>query len=104
MERCKAYSLTLVNNLDEETSIHTHGLHISGEDPGDNVINHVVNPGDSYTYTYQIPCDHASGTFWYHPHTSTTAGQLSKGLSGALIVEQGVDNPEGAPEWITSMR
>ena len=49
------------------TNIHTHGLHISGEAPGDSIFTEVA-AGESYTYTYKLPTNHMGGTFWYHPH------------------------------------
>jgi FtsP/CotA-like multicopper oxidase with cupredoxin domain len=45
------------------TNLHTHGLHISSASPGDNVL-HVVEPQTDYEYTYEIPANHAGGTFW----------------------------------------
>ncbi|XP_076825148.1 uncharacterized protein LOC143470760 [Clavelina lepadiformis] len=74
-------NLKLVNNLElpqkvlplnkfrlpNTTNIHTHGLHISGEEPQDNVFVD-VGPGQSYNYYYQINEDQPAGTFWYHPH------------------------------------
>ena len=35
------------------TNIHTHGLHISGEAPGDSIFTEVA-AGESYTYTYKV--------------------------------------------------
>ena len=51
--------------------IHTHGLHISGETPGDNIFD-AINGGEQMTYIYQIPCDHAGGLFWYDYTQSKT--------------------------------
>ena len=48
------------------TNLHTHGLHIGGLYPGDNV-HFSLEPGEQHTYMYNIPCDHSGGTFWYHP-------------------------------------
>eukprot|EP01062_Namystynia_karyoxenos_P075795 TRINITY_DN7346_c0_g1_i2.p1 TRINITY_DN7346_c0_g1~~TRINITY_DN7346_c0_g1_i2.p1 ORF type:complete len:881 (+),score=168.95 TRINITY_DN7346_c0_g1_i2:91-2733(+) len=82
------------------SNIHTHGLHISGESPGDNVFT-VVDPGASYTYTYVIPTDHAGGTHWYHPHHhASTALQAGGGAAGALLVE---DRDGDVPAAISSM-
>ena len=68
------------------TNMHTHGLHVSPADPSDNILR-CVEPGESYTFEYQIPADHPSGTYWYHPHNHGSVGyQLSNGLAGALIV------------------
>jgi hypothetical protein len=40
------------------TNIHTHGLHISGNPGGDDVMLQ-IEPGKDGIYTYKIPCDHA---------------------------------------------
>lgn len=104
MQRCATYTISLTNNLDEKTNLHTHGLHVSGEKPGDNVIDVEVEVGQTHTYTYYIPCTHSTGTLFYHPHGhGTTAGQISAGLAGALIVEDAA-NKEAVPEWLTKMR
>jgi FtsP/CotA-like multicopper oxidase with cupredoxin domain len=78
-------TITLVNNLNKETSLHTHGLHVSPTQDDPFIM---VAPGKSYTYTYDIPKNHAAGTFWYHPHMhGITAEQVASGLSGAILVE-----------------
>jgi len=69
------------------TNIHTHGLHISGEAPGDSIFTEVA-AGESYTYTYKLPTNHMGGTFWYHPHHhGSTAIQAGGGAAGMIIVE-----------------
>ena len=50
----------------DTTNLHTHGLHIDGEPPGDSIFTE-VKPGETYTYTYEIPDDHLGGTFWRAP-------------------------------------
>ena len=109
-------TLTLTNNLNPEgfntnnlhnefkaisvTNLHTHGLHISGEAPGDSIFTE-VGPGSSYTYTYVIPANHMGGTFWYHPHHhGSTAIHAGGGAAGMMIVE----DPLGSlPAHIASM-
>lgn len=86
-------TITLVNDLAEETSLHTHGLHVSPTQDDPFIM---IGPGDSYTYTYDIPANHASGTFWYHPHIhGITAEQVASGLSGAILVEDMDDDSLG---------
>eukprot|EP00903_Cladosiphon_okamuranus_P014013 g13031.t1 len=117
MEACKTYELTYTNNLEgpnpggewnhmkdpNTTNIHTHGLHISGESPADDVLFVEINPGESHTYVYTLPCDHAGGTFWYHPHHhGSTSLQMGGGAMGALIVEDRVD-VHGIPDQIADM-
>ncbi len=83
--------IDLANRLEAPTNLHVHGLHVSPEGNGDNVFV-VVDPGDSFSYEYQLPGDHPPGVYWYHPHHhGTVAGQLFGGLYGAIIVED-IDN------------
>lgn len=82
-------TVTLVNKLTKSTSLHTHGLHISPTQDDPFIM---VDPGKSYSYTYDIPMDQASGTYWYHPHVhGITAEQVASGLSGAILVENADD-------------
>ena len=76
------------------TNLHTHGLHIGSVAPADDIFLE-VGPGQSYTYTYNIPSDHMGGTFWYHPHHhGSTNMHAGGGAAGALIVE---DPPGSLP-------
>lgn len=68
------------------TNMHTHGLWINPAGNSDNVLIS-VNPGVDFTYEYNVPEDHPSGTFWYHPHRhGSTALQVSSGMAGALVI------------------
>jgi FtsP/CotA-like multicopper oxidase with cupredoxin domain len=85
----------LVNSLDECTNIHTHGFHVSPRDNSDNIFLH-IDPGTEFDYEYQIPDNHPSGLYWYHPHChGLTAAQTTGGMSGAIIVRGGLDEIEG---------
>jgi hypothetical protein len=88
--------------LPNTTNLHTHGLHVSPALGSDDVMDVRIAPGESFSYTYRIPDDHAAGTFWYHPHfEGSTALQVAGGAAGALIVR---DPPgRGLPEWLVSM-
>jgi FtsP/CotA-like multicopper oxidase with cupredoxin domain len=91
--------ITLENHLDEPTNLHTHGLHVSPEGDSDNVFVQ-VDPGQSHTYTYELPTDHRSSLCWYHPHHhGMVAPQLSGGLFGGIIIEDRIDQ---IPEVATS--
>jgi FtsP/CotA-like multicopper oxidase with cupredoxin domain/peroxiredoxin len=84
------------------TNLHTHGLHVSPNDPADNIFRE-IEPGEEQTFEYRLPKDHPSGTFWYHPHKhGSVAYQLSNGVAGALIVEgmpnDGINDLEDIPE------
>lgn len=64
MEACQTYQLSVTNALDgtknpdgdwntmqdpNTTNIHTHGLHISGESPADDVLYVEILPGEGHS-------------------------------------------------------
>lgn len=73
------------------SNVHTHGLHVSPNGNADNMMV-VVNPGDAFTYDYDLS-KLTPGTFnFYHPHIhGTTAEQFWGGLGGALEVADPTD-------------
>ena len=78
--------LHFTNNLEQPTNIHYHGLHIPLTGNADNVFLEIES-GKKLTYEFQIPNNHPSGTFWYHPHLhGLVAEQLFGGLAGLFIV------------------
>jgi len=84
--------IDLVNNLNESTNLHFHGLHVSpGNNPDGSAADNVfldIAPGKTQHYTLHIPKDHPPGTLWYHSHMHHLSyGQVSAGLSGLFIVE-----------------
>ncbi|KAL1499200.1 hypothetical protein AB1Y20_013708 [Prymnesium parvum] len=90
----------LKNQLRRKTNLHTHGLHVHGRQPGDDVFVG-TEPGDSFDYTFEIPSDHMRGTFLYHPHYhGSTAIQAGGGAAGLIIVE---DAPNQLPSEIATL-
>ena len=80
------------------TNLHTHGLWVTPEDPGDNVLRTQLPGAPPHHYKYDIPLDHPGGTMWYHPHShGSTALQVGGGASGALII-RGTKKPSGGIE------
>ncbi|WP_024288380.1 multicopper oxidase family protein [Cellulomonas sp. KRMCY2] len=78
----------LVNDLDEPTNLHTHGLEVSPQGAGDNPFVR-VDPGEAHAYDILLPADHPTGLFWYHPHHhGMVAGQVFAGLYGAIVVDR----------------
>ena len=69
------------------TNLHTHGLNVSPEGNQDAVLLNLY-PGETFSYAIQIPLDHPTGTFWYHPHKhGSSMRQMASGMSGFLIIE-----------------
>ena len=78
------FSAELANGLDEETTIHWHGLHVDWRMDGHPRLP--VAPDATYRYAY--PVENRGGTYWYHPHAhGTTARQTYSGLAGFFLVE-----------------
>jgi len=79
--------MNYVNRLDQPTNIHFHGFHVSPTGSSDNIFR-VVEPGETARYVLDIPIDHPTGTFWYHPHLHGLATtQVGGGMSGLIKVE-----------------
>ena len=69
------------------TNVHTHGVHISGESPGDDVTR-AFDGQSGGDYVYEIPANHMGGTFWYHAHHhGSTFLQVSTGAFGLIIID-----------------
>ena len=80
----------------QKTNLHTHGLHVSPDTGADDVFS-TVEPGESGTYEYKIPSDHAGGTFWYHAHHhGSTSLHAASGMIGFMIVEDAADEVPSA--------
>ncbi len=108
------YVLTFKNTLQYETpspehnvfkdpnitNIHTHGLHVSGETPADDVTR-LINGGYCGDYVYEVPANHMGGTLWYHAHHhGSTWLQVAGGAFGLLIVD---DSADGIPSNVAAM-
>ncbi len=80
----QAFSAQLINNLQEHTSIHWHGVRVPNAMDGVPYVTQMpVLPREQFTYSFAPP---DPGTFFFHPHCNTVA-QLGRGLAGVLIVE-----------------
>ncbi len=87
-------TVRVVNDMatGEPTNLHVHGLHVSPTADHDNIFL-VIPHGKTRTYHYSLPLDHDPGAFWYHPHLHRfVAPQIFAGLSGAIVVQGGLDN------------
>jgi FtsP/CotA-like multicopper oxidase with cupredoxin domain len=74
--------IRVTNKLDEDTSVHWHGLLLPdgmdgvpgfGSFPG-------IKPGETFTYRFKIRQD---GTYWYHAHSM---GQEQDGHYGSIVI------------------
>ncbi|HEY4051944.1 MAG TPA: multicopper oxidase family protein [Acidobacteriaceae bacterium] len=70
------------------TNLHFHGLHVSPNAPGDDVLTMMAMPGESLHYTVVIPADQPPGLYWYHTHPHGESYQQDlDGMSGAIVID-----------------
>lgn len=80
------------------TNFHSHGLTVSPLGNSDNPFR-LMQPGTTSPVRIDIPKDHPSGTFWYHPHKhGAVSYQLLGGMAGFLIVKGGPETLDAVPE------
>ncbi|MFN4138777.1 MAG: copper resistance system multicopper oxidase [Sphingomonas paucimobilis] len=83
--------ITVVNTLDEETSIHWHGLLLPFQMDGVPGISFPGIPAGG-RFTYEFPVVQA-GTYWYHSHSGL---QEQEGLYGPIMIDPAGADPVAA--------
>ena len=74
--------IAVTNTLDEDTSIHWHGLLVpSAMDGVPGVSFPGIRPGETFVYEFPIL---QSGTYWYHSHSSL---QEAEGHYAPIVIE-----------------
>jgi len=77
-------------------NLHFHGLNVTPQCRGDQVIRTIVNPGETFHYHFKIPRSEPPGMYWYHAHIHGIASPaVQGGASGAIEVE-GIANLQPA--------
>lgn len=80
-------TLRVTNRLDEDTSIHWHGILLPAEMDGVPGISFPgIRPGETFVYRFPVK---QAGTYWYHSHSGL---QEQSGHYGPIIIDpQGAD-------------
>ena len=74
-------TLRVANRLDEDTSIHWHGIILPANMDGVPGLSfHGIRPRETYTYKFRVG---QSGTYWYHSHSGF---QEQRGVYGPLVI------------------
>ncbi|MCK6418897.1 MAG: copper resistance system multicopper oxidase [Alphaproteobacteria bacterium] len=75
-------TIHVTNKMDEDTSVHWHGLLLPGEMDGVPGFNGFpgIKPGETFTYHFKI---RQAGTYWYHAHSM---GQEQDGHYGSIVI------------------
>ena len=81
--------IRVTNKMNEDTSIHWHGLILPGGMDGVPGFNDFLGipPGETFTYRFKIK---QTGTYWYHAHSM---GQEQDGLYGSIIAAPSGKDP-----------
>jgi CopA family copper-resistance protein len=75
-------TLRVANALDEDASIHWHGIVLPANMDGVPGLSfHGIRPGETYVYGFKV---RQAGTYWYHSHSGF---QEQRGLYGPLIID-----------------
>ena len=77
-------TVNFINNIDMQTSLHSHGLRGDWQMDGAVPITPAIAVGESFSYELEFP---DTGVFWYHPHVREDY-QQEMGLYGNMIVEE----------------
>eukprot|EP00475_Leptophrys_vorax_P029147 TRINITY_DN4256_c0_g2_i1.p1 TRINITY_DN4256_c0_g2~~TRINITY_DN4256_c0_g2_i1.p1 ORF type:complete len:564 (+),score=112.72 TRINITY_DN4256_c0_g2_i1:44-1693(+) len=91
------YDTNSIHDLNS-TGMHVHGLHIPST--SDNAFI-TIEPGDNFTYEYDIIDDHYPGTMMYHPHHHGSSGDQFFTMHGAIVIEP--PNPEFLDPFLRSI-
>src|SRR5690606_13094806 len=75
-------TLNVSNDLDEDTSIHWHGILLPANMDGVPGLSFSgIHPGQAYRYQFSVK---QHGTYWYHSHSGF---QEQQGVYGPLVIE-----------------
>jgi CopA family copper-resistance protein len=75
-------TLRVANTLDEDASIHWHGILLPANMDGVPGLSFSgIRPGETYVYRFKV---RQGGTYWYHSHSGF---QEQRGLYGPLIID-----------------
>jgi len=81
-------TLRVTNRLDEDTSIHWHGILVPSEMDGVPGVSFPgIRPGETFTYRFPV---RQNGTYWYHSHSSM---QEQLGMYAPLVMEPNRPDP-----------
>src|SRR5699024_4553013 len=94
-EKGDTVKIRTINELDEETTFHWHGLEVSGEEDGG--PHSVIEPGEEKLIEFEVTQE--ASTLWFHPHPDgKTSEQVYNGLAGLIYIEDDNSRNLGLPD------
>lgn len=86
--------IKMINELDEETTFHWHGLELAGD--ADGGPHNALKPGEEKIIEFKV--EQEAATLWFHPHPEgKTAEQVYNGLAGLIYIEDDNSKSLGLP-------
>lgn len=86
--------IRLINELDEVTTFHWHGLEVPGKVDGG--PHTVIKPEEEESIEFKVTQE--ASTLWFHPHPKgNTAEQVYNGLAGLIYIEDDNSKSLGLP-------
>ncbi|AOS64720.1 multicopper oxidase family protein [Actinoalloteichus hymeniacidonis] len=83
-QRGERVEFAVTNDVDEETSIHWHGMRLPAEMDGG--PHQPIMPGETWRPHWTV--DQPASTLWYHPHVhGKTAAHTYRGVAGMFILD-----------------
>lgn len=86
------------------SNIHTHGLHISPNNPQDNSLLEIpINGQSTWDYRFKVgdQSQQTPGLHWYHAHVhGATTNHVAAGSTAILRVNE---DPSRTPDWVKAM-
>ncbi|MBY8336315.1 copper resistance system multicopper oxidase [Alteriqipengyuania sp. NZ-12B] len=87
--------LHVTNNLDEDSSIHWHGLLLPFQFDGVPGVSFPgIKPGETFTYEFPV---RQNGTYWWHSHSGL---QEQAGHYGPIVIESADPDPRYDRDYV----
>lgn len=94
-QRGERVAFEIHNELDENTSVHWHGMHLPAVMDGG--PHQEIAPGDTWRPTWTI--DQPAASLWYHPHPhGATEEHVYRGLAGMFIIDDDASRAADLPQ------
>ncbi len=83
-----------INELDENTTFHWHGLEVPADVDGG--PHDIIKPGEEKIIEFKV--EQEAATLWFHPHPEgKTSEQVYNGLAGLIYIEDENSKSSGVP-------
>ncbi|WP_088051910.1 multicopper oxidase family protein [Virgibacillus dakarensis] len=94
-EKGETVKIRTINELDEETTFHWHGLEVPGKVDGG--PHSIIEPGEEKLIEFEVTQE--ASTLWFHPHPDgKTSEQVYNGLAGLIYIEDENSKRLGLPD------